>query len=370
MTGKMDDRAAWVALALTPGIGQVRMESLLAACETAGGALAAPFAFLCAIPGISRASATAIRAASVDEGARVLEAVAGHGGRVLLPTDREFPPGLREIPDAPILLFARGNLQLLEGEGVAIVGSRDHTAYGAEACRSVVRSAVDGGLAVVSGMARGIDAIAHHAALDAGGDSVGVLGNGFGVVYPAANRDLYERMQREGLLLTEHSPGERPHAGTFPRRNRLISALARVTVVVEAALGSGALITAETALSQGRDVLAVPGPITSLVSAGTNRLLRDGAGPYLESADLFMHYPGTALSARNAESPAPAAARAPAQLPLLEARIWEALSMGPVLPDHLTETLGLTISDLLAALGALEIDGHVVRHPGNRFARA
>ena len=120
----------------------------------------------------------------------------------------------------------------------------------------------------MSGMARGLDAVAHAAALDAGGGTIGVLGNGLGVIYPAANRALYERVAARGLLLTEFPPGERPHAGSFPRRNRLISGLARVTVVVEAAVGSGALITAGTALDQGREVMAVPGPITSPVSAG------------------------------------------------------------------------------------------------------
>src|SRR5262249_9622103 len=126
---------------------------------------------------------------------------------------------------------------------------------------------------------------------EAGGGTIGVLGNGLGVVYPAANRRLYDQVASRGLLITEFPPGERPHAGSFPRRNRLISGLARVTVGVEAAAGSGALIAAGTAHEQGRDVLAVPGPITSNVSVGTNRLIRDGATPYLEPIDLLEHYP-------------------------------------------------------------------------------
>src|SRR2546425_12325252 len=136
-------------------------------------------------------------------------------------------------------------------------------------------------------MARGIDAIAHAAALDSGGASVGVLGNGFGVIYPAVNRALYERMVAHGCLVTELPPGDRPHAGAFPRRNRLISGLAGVTVVIEAAPGSGALITVDCALDQGRAVLAVPGPITSPTSLGCNKLIQQGAKPALAPGDIL-----------------------------------------------------------------------------------
>src|SRR3989441_12260468 len=145
-------------------------------------------------------------------------------------------------------------------------------------------------------MARGIDAIAHAAALDAGGASVGVLGNGFGVIYPAANRALYDRMVAHGCLVTELPPGERPHAHTFPRRNRLISGLAAVTVIVEAAPGSGALITADCGLDQGRSGLAVPGPITSPTSLGCNKLIQQGAKPALSAGDILeeLGLPGAA----------------------------------------------------------------------------
>ena len=213
------------------------------------------------------------------------------GGRVLLFDDPEYPPSLRVIPDAPPVLFVQGGLSLLDPPAVAIVGSRDHTAYGGEVGRKLAWGAASAGLVVVSGMARGLDAVAHSAALDAGGGTIGVMGNGLGVVYPAANRRLYSRVERRGLLLTEFPPGERPSAGSFPRRNRLISGLARVTVVVEAARGSGALITAGTALDQGREVMAVPGNITSPTSTGANELIRDGATPLLTIEDLLRHYP-------------------------------------------------------------------------------
>ena len=306
------DRLAYLALVQVPGLGPTRLHSLLQAFDSPRGAHSAPFEFLCAVPDISRACASAIQATPLSAGRRVVEETERLGGRILIPGDVEFPALLRTIPDPPPVLFAMGSLALLERPAVAIVGSRDHTAYGETVARTVAAAAARAGIVVVSGMARGLDAVAHAAALDAGphGATIGVLGNGLGVIYPAANRLLYERVAARGLLLTEFPPGERPHAGSFPQRNRLISGLAQATVVVEAAVGSGALITAGTALEQGREVLAVPGPITSAVSAGTNRLVRDGAAPY-SRAGRSLH----ALSGRGVHSRGARRSHRPASAP-------------------------------------------------------
>lgn len=391
MSMNRDARAAWVALALTPGIGPRRFAALLAATETPHGALSAPFAFLCAIPGISRACASAIKATNAGEGARVLDQVDALGARSLLPDDPEFPPSLREIPDPPPVLFVMGGLSAaLRGphsssppvplstfvergnaECVAIVGSRDHTAYGAEVCRLVAGAAADAGIAVVSGMARGLDAIAHQAALDRGGLTIGVLGNGLGVIYPAANRALYERVAAEGLLLTEFPPGERPHAGSFPRRNRLISGLARVVVVVEAAETSGALVTVECALAQGKEVLAVPGPITSRASVGVNRLIRDGATPLLEPADLLDLFPGN-----KAESSSSCPVVPPSSAPLIPGRtpeeraVMAELVAAGIHLDQLCAILGRSVSEVLGLLLDLELAGFVEQLPGRIFRPA
>ena len=365
------ERAARVALALVPGVGHARQTVLLGACSTAYGALAAPFEFLRALPGISRACATAIKASSVLEGERVLREVESHGGRCLLTGDDGYPRLLATIPEPPAVLFAMGRLELLDLPAVAVVGSRDHSAYGAEACRLVVAAAALGNLAVVSGMARGLDAVAHLAALDAGAGTIGILGNGFGIIYPSANRTLYERMRREGLLLTEFPPGERPHAGSFQRRNRLISGLARVTVVVEAASGSGTLITVDAALTQGRDVMVVPGPVTSPTSVGTNRLLRDGATPFLEAADLLAAFPEVRPHA-GAAPEAPPTAAVPLALALtpLERQAAHALDRMPRHLDALVEVLGAPAADVLAALSTLELCGVARQEPGRRFLRA
>jgi DNA processing protein len=222
-------------------------------------------------------------------------------------------------------------------------------------------------------MARGLDAAAHEATLAAGGATAGVLGNGLGVVYPSANRALYERVAVDGVLVSEFPPGERPHAGSFPRRNRLISGMARVTVVVEAAIGSGAIITAGTALDQGRDVMAVPGPITSRVSLGTNTLIRDGAEPLLSPDDLLAHFPELA-SVRGAAPAAIAVAPAGPELPLdlsPELAAIAAPLRGAVMHlDDVAERTGRSIAEVLAALCELEIAGLIEQRPGRMFAMA
>jgi DNA processing protein len=359
-------RAAYVALALTPGIGPGRLHAILEACHTATGAFSAPFAFLRTIPGLTPAAASAVAAGSVDVGARAIEGAERLGGRVLILDDPEYPALLRHIPEPAPVLFALGELSLLQRPAVAIVGSRDHTSYGGEVARAVAWAASCAGLAVVSGMARGLDAVAQDAALDAGGGTVGVLGNGLGVVYPAANGRLYRRVAERGLLLTEFSPGEKPTAGSFPRRNRLISGLARVTVVIEAAEGSGALITAASALEQGRDVMAAPGNITSPCSVGANRLIRDGAEPLLDPGDLLAHYPEVVLPAGSR----PKVARPlPDDLTTEDRAVVELLGADPMPLEELVGRSGRAPQDVLAVLCALEIAGLVEQQPGRRFRR-
>jgi DNA processing protein len=359
-------RAAYVALALTSGIGASRLHAILEACHTATGALSAPFAFLRTIPGLTPAAASAVVASSVEMGARAIETAERLGGRVLILDDPEYPALLRHIPEPAPVLFAQGDLSLLERPAVAVVGSRDHTPYGGEVARAVAWAAASAGLGIVSGMARGLDAVAHDAALDAGGGTIGVLGNGLGVVYPAANGRLYRRVAERGLLLTEFPPGERPTAGSFPRRNRLISGLARVTVVVEAAEGSGALITATSALEQGRDVMAVPGNITSPCSVGANRLVRDGAEPLLDAGDLLAHYPEVVP----ASGGRPSVARPlPDDLTTEDRAVAELLGAEPLLLEELVGRSGRAPQDVLAVLCALEIAGVVEQQPGWRFRR-
>ena len=349
----------YLTLALVPGVGRARLDQLLHAFHSATAVLDAPFAGLLQVPGVTRACATAIRNADRGQAERVVARAAELGGHVLTPSHPGFPPALKEIPDAPALLFAAGRLELLQAPCVAIVGSRSHTRYGGEVSRHFAGGLARLGLTVVSGMARGLDAAAHLAALDGGGGTAGVLGNGLGVIYPTANRALYQRVQAQGCLLTEFPPGERPNAGSFPRRNRLISGLARVTLVVEARERSGALITADCALTQGREVLAVPGPITSPVSVGCNRLIQLGAKPALGLRDVLEEY-GIAL-------PDVPSAALPTDLSAEERRVLDVLALGPELVDEVASRLAQPAAETLAVLTSLEIRGLVDQEPGKVF---
>jgi DNA processing protein len=210
-------------------------------------------------------------------------------------------------------------------------------------------------------MARGLDAVAHAGALDASGGTIGVLGNGLGVIYPVSNRQLYRRVTEHGLLLTEFPPGQRPGQGSFPRRNRLISGLARVTVVVEAAIKSGAQQTVECAHTQGREIMAVPGPITSPVSAGTNGMIRDGAAPLLDLADLLSHYPEVARTAKG--MPVPEAGT----LAPVEGRIVNALWAGPRRLEELVEASDAPVTEALDALSSLELAGKIRQRGGGLY---
>jgi DNA processing protein len=225
------------------------------------------------------------------------------------------------------------------------------------------------GVVIVSGMARGLDAVAHAAALDSGGSTIGVLGNGHGVIYPSANRKLYERVAAGGLLLSEFPPGERPTAGSFPRRNRLISGLSRVTVVIEAAEGSGALITAGTALDQGREVMAVPGNITSVTSVGCNRLIRDGATPLLEPGDLLQHFPELPHQPRDPSMSITGPEPLPETLSDAERQVALLLGSEAIHPDELAGRCHRPIGEVLSILCGLEIAGVAEQRAGNLFRR-
>jgi DNA processing protein len=303
-------------------------------------------------------------------GVGIVAALERIGATAITPADPLYPPLLAEIPDPPAALYVWGDISLLARPAAAIVGSRNHTSYGADAAR-LLAAGVARWAVVVSGMARGLDAVAHEAALDASGTTVGVLGNGFGVIYPVANRALYERVAATGCLVTELPPGERPRVSTFPRRNRIISGLAGVTVVVEAAVGSGALITADCALDQGRSVLAVPGPITSPTSAGCNKLIQQGAKPALSAADILeeLGIVATPLAGED-RSAEPLRRVQPADLSDLQRSLWEALAGRSVHVDALVAGTGREPGDVLTALTDLELRGLIARAPGMIFALA
>lgn len=264
--------------------------------------------------------------------------------------EASYPPQLRQMHDPPAALWIRGDAPLgtLCGPAVAVVGARSCSGYGRAVARSVARECASAGLVVVSGMARGIDGEAHRGALEVDGVTVAVLGCGIDRDYPAAHAELARRIVATGgLVVSEYEAGVEPAPWRFPARNRVIAGLAAVTVVVEARERSGALITADFALEQGRDVMAVPGEITSATSAGANGLLRQGAAPVTRVADV--------LEALGLEVAPPRSATPTGEAAL----VLDALTRGPQDVDGLARETGLSAGVVASLLAALELDGHV-----------
>lgn len=268
---------------------------------------------------------------------------------------RELPELLRQIHDPPPTLFLRGgaDVEVLWRPAVAIVGARACSTYGAQVARMLGRELAASGLVVVSGLARGVDGEAHRGALDAGGVTVAVLGCGIDRDYPAAHTELARRICERGLVVSEYEPGVEPAPWRFPARNRIIAGLTAATVIVEARERSGALITADFALEDGREVFAVPGEITSMLSTGTNRLLRQGATPLTSTEDvleLFGLSPGQ-------RPPAPT-------LSIVAAKLIERLADGAVSADELARATELEPGRLAAGLAELELAGLVAEAEG------
>jgi DNA processing protein len=275
-----------------------------------------------------------------------LERLAADGYRFLPRSSTAFPPLLRAIHDPPAGLFLRGvtEPELLSRPAVAIVGARASSGYGASVARNLGREVAAAGLVVVSGLARGIDAEAHRGALEAAGATVAVLGCGIDRDYPAAHAELARRVAGVGLIVSEYAPGVEPAPWRFPARNRIVAGLCAATVVVEARERSGALITTDLAMEEGREVLAVPGEITSSLSAGTNALLKLGAAPLTSAADVLASFGIEPVPAQGEQSP------------LLE--------LLPASADELVRKTGLGADAIARALVELELEGRVTMSEG------
>ncbi len=287
---------------------------------------------------------------------RELEGLAASGCRFLIRRDAEFPEAFRMLYDCPIGLFVRGRLPDPGAPTAAIVGARRCTPYGRNAAERFGRELAERGVAVISGMAEGIDAAGQWGALRVGGLSVAVLGSGIDVCYPRANRGLYERLTEEGGILSEYGPGEAGLPFHFPVRNRLISALARVVLVMEARERSGSLITVDRALEQGRDVLALPGRVGDPLSAGCNHLIRQGAGilTCVEDVCEALHLEEEKSQQGNPKAPSEEVSQ---ELSGDAHRVYELLGAGPVHQDVLAAQLGWPLPRILELLWELEEAG-------------
>lgn len=345
-----------IRAAALPGVGAVRLKAAIGAD---GGAAAGLDAL---IRRTERALSDTERVRARGWGARALETILRDHVHVMVPGLTFYPAALEGLDAPPFLLFGRGRLALLDTPMVAVVGTRAMTPYGKEAGHRIAAGIAASGATVVSGLARGVDGVAHRAAGPA--RTVAVVGCGIDVVFPKAHTKLQEAIGRDGLLLTEQLPGAAPARHHFPLRNRIIAGLARAVVVVEAPHGSGALSTAAQAREQGKDVYAVPGPIGVRTSEGTNALIRDGV-PLVTSAREVLE--------RLELPPPPAELEADLPPPDLEGQalaLWRALDRDSLHADEVAARAGLDPRRGLASLLALEIQGHVRQLPGLRFVRA
>ncbi|MGB6043857.1 MAG: DNA-processing protein DprA [Pirellulales bacterium] len=360
----------WLCLSLVSGVGPRIVQSLMEQFETATGVLGASSGELRSVPGVGTKISDAIRSAreQIDIDAE-LAICREHGIGLLTSRDEAYPRLLNEIASPPMTLFFQGQLKPCDAVAVSVVGSRHATRYGIQQTERLVGGLARAGVTVVSGLARGIDAAAHQAALKAGGRTVAVLAGGILNLYPPEHKELADEITYQGALVSESPPRVAPTSNSFPQRNRIISGLTLGTIVVEAANRSGALITAKHAMEQGREVFAVPGRIDSRLSQGCHALIRDGA-KLVQSVDDILEELGPLVEPTTQDDGT--VIRHPAELQLNETEraILQAIETEPTLIDTVVQTTELPVHRVLATISVLEMRRLIVRIGGSQVARA
>ena len=358
----MSDIRYWIGLTLVPEIGPITARQLLAFAGNPEHIFKAGLRDLLSVGGLTKARAENIRKFSRwDEVDRQVEVMQKKGISPVHVGNPSYPEVLKEIPDAPLVVYIKGIYQADDRFGIAVVGSRKYSAYGEAVTQKISGELASAGFTVISGMARGIDTFAHRSALSAGGRTIAVLGSGLDVSYPAENKGLMDKIAVSGCVMSEFPLGTQPNKESFPRRNRLISGLAMGVLVVEAAEGSGSLITASIALEQNREVFSVPGNITSRNSAGTNMLIRQGAKMVLQTEDIIEELsPMLRGFIRNDT-------RRTVDLSAAEQGLCACLSREPKQIDDLSREIGLPVQRILDILLSLELKGVIRQSDGKRF---
>ena len=365
-----DEITAEVLLSLVPGVGPLTRKSLVAHFGSAQAVLAAAPSDLVAVRGVgtklSRAISTARREIDV---AAELALCRENGIELLVESSGGYPARLKEIFDPPGVLFVRGSMLPTDGLAVAVVGSRHATHYGLAQAERLAGGLARAGYTIVSGLARGIDAAAHRAALAAGGRTIAVLGSGVLEVYPPEHLGLAAEVCQRGAVISENPPRSPPLAGAFPQRNRIVTGLSLGVIVVEASERSGALISARHAMEQGREVFAVPGRVDSRNSRGCHRLIRDGA-KLIESVDDVLEELGPLPTPT--PQPGGREVRHPAELALNEPEqaVLAATGDDPTSIDDIVATSGLSVPNVLSTVSVLEMKRLLRRVSGNRVIRA
>ena len=371
------DPCTLLLLSKIPGIGIIRLRSLVNHFGDPARIFQATPRELVAVEGIEEKTALAIArfCRSADMGAlrRTLDdqmhRLQRTGGRIVSLWDKDYPSNLKKIYDPPIVLFVRGSFDPKDAYSIAVVGTRDPSPYGIHWAERFATELARKGLPVISGLARGIDTAAHAAALRAHGRTIAVIGSGIDRIYPSENGPLAERISRAGAVVSEYEMGAKPDAVNFPRRNRIISGIAIATLVAETGVEGGAMITATTALDQNRDVFAIPFAINEKRKSGTNLLIRESKAMLVECVDDIVAELAPRLRGiLSSASPLPR--EAPAELSLFERKIYDVLPEdAPIHIDALAQRSGLSTSDTLAHLLSLEIKGVVRQTPGKMFSR-
>jgi DNA processing protein len=349
---------AWVRLSLAHGLSDEHFRRLLVALGGPQQILAASAADLARI--VPRHVAAAVCASVPEERMRAigmwLDDAANH---ILTLADSNYPQALLQIADPPPMIYSKGRVELLNHASFAVVGSRNATQQGLAHAESFARALSDAGLTIVSGLALGIDAAAHRGGLAGASSSIGVIGTGLDIVYPARNRELAHELAQHGCIISEFPLGTPPAAANFPRRNRLISGLARGCLVVEAAISSGSLITARMANEQGKDVFAIPGSIHSPLAKGCHSLIKQGA-KLAETAEDILE---------DLRLPASRALSQAGDPEVATDRVLDALGFEPCDIDTLSARLGMGTDKISALLTEWEIEGRVEALPGGRYQR-
>lgn len=348
----MDGKAYWVAFNHVRGIGAVRLQNLLSYFGSLEVAWQAPADGLRAAGLNTRIVEGLVQLRQSLDLTGLVERISQQGITVLTWADEAYPRRLKEIDQPPPVLYLRGELCPEDEMAVAIVGTRRYSVYGRQVADELAAHLARNGVTVISGLARGVDSVAHQAALKAGGRTIAVFGCGVDIIYPPEHKNLAGEIIRQGALVSDYPPGTPPESANFPPRNRIISGLSLATVVVEAGETSGALITATFAAEQGREVFAVPGNIHAHQSKGTNRLIAQGARPLLKIEDV--------LEALNLEQAyEQQAARTLFPVDDIEAQILRILGLQPLHIDEIRVQSGLPIEKVSATLALLELKGMV-----------
>jgi DNA processing protein len=359
----MSDLQYWLALNSIPDIGPVAVRKLLSACGAPENVFQMSIDELMRIEGIGKSRAAKIISFNRwDFVERELRKAETMNMRFLTPDDPDYPDGLRQIHNAPIVLYVKGGLEPADKYAISIVGSRSSSEYGMQVAEKMAYKLSLSGLTVVSGMARGIDTASHRGALRAGGRTIAVLGSGIDVPYPYSNKELMRSIESSGAVISEFPFGTGPNKENFPQRNRIISGLSLGVVVIEATLDSGSLITVGYALDQGKEVFAVPGNITSINSRGTNDLIKRGAR-LVENDEEVIEELGPLLRGILRED-----RKSPPDMDEDEKRIHSCLDSEPKHIDVITRGINMTPGKALSVLLNLELKGLVRQSSGKHFS--